>query len=160
MKNKLPKHFKCTVLLWEWLVNLISPLPTFLFLTLLYVLSWSMLGIHSTYNWNYSDKHFENNELPTYTCKGNSLSYKELLSTCKMVTLKSRRILLQTMLWHGFCYNKYDCPKLGNGLCFIRSSVCLPRTVHRRKVHHIVHIRICRTNTCRYDASSTHTTAS
>lgn len=78
-----------------------------------------------------------------YRCKGNSLSYKELLNKYKLLTLKDRRILLQTMLLHGLCHNKYDCPQLVNRLCYI-----VPRTVHRRavRVHRLFDTRICRTN--------------
>lgn len=78
-----------------------------------------------------------------YRCKGDCLTYKELLNRYKMITLKSRRILLQAMLLHGLCHNKYDCPQLLNELCYI-----VPRSVHRRavRVTRLFHTHTCRSN--------------
>lgn len=58
-----------------------------------------------------------------------SLSYPQLLEKYKILSLQSRRQLLEAMTLYGICHNKFDCNQLTNSLCYL-----VPRTVHRRAV--------------------------
>ena len=57
------------------------------------------------------------------------ISYKHLLIKYDMLTLESRRMLLDTMTLFSVCRNKFDCPDLVKSLCYL-----VPRTVQGRAV--------------------------
>lgn len=64
-----------------------------------------------------------------YRCYRKKISYKLLLKKYNMLTLQSRRTLLDMMTLFDICRNKFDCPPLVNRLCYL-----VPRTIHGREV--------------------------
>lgn len=78
-----------------------------------------------------------------YRTAHSKLPYKQLLKRYKLQSLESRRSLLMTMMLHGLCNNKFDCPEITNNICYI-----VPRTVMRReaRVPQLFHTARCRTH--------------
>ncbi|KAJ8715913.1 hypothetical protein PYW08_013198 [Mythimna loreyi] len=63
-----------------------------------------------------------------YRCYGYYLSYQNLLTKYKLLTLENRRQYLEAMNLYNIVRNKFDCIDLSNLLCYV-----VPRTVHKRK---------------------------
>uniref|UniRef100_A0A2H1WP78 SFRICE_018476 n=1 Tax=Spodoptera frugiperda TaxID=7108 RepID=A0A2H1WP78_SPOFR len=78
-----------------------------------------------------------------YRTAHSKLPYKQLLKRYNLQSLESRRSLLMTMMLHGLCNNKFDCPEITNNICYI-----VPRTVMRReaRVPQLFHTARCRTH--------------
>lgn len=64
-----------------------------------------------------------------YRCFQGHMPYHMLLAKYSMMTLHSRRQLLDATTLHGICNNRYDCIDLTNKICYL-----IPRSVHRRQV--------------------------
>ncbi|KAF9801953.1 hypothetical protein SFRURICE_016203 [Spodoptera frugiperda] len=78
-----------------------------------------------------------------YKCNKPRATYEQLLKQFNMISLESRRLLLEVMTLHGLCNNKFDCTSLTNQLCYV-----VPRTVCRREVRlpRLFHTGTSRTN--------------
>lgn len=78
-----------------------------------------------------------------FKCRLGRLPYDESLQKFKLLTLHSRRLLLQAMMLCGLIHNRFDCPELVNNLCYV-----VPRTVIRRGVcaYPVFATTTCRTN--------------
>lgn len=79
-----------------------------------------------------------------FRCFRKQTSYQSLLKEYDLLTLQSRRVLLDTMTLFGVCRNKFDCPDLVTGLCYL-----IPRTVNVREVRSR---RLFATSFCRSNA--------
>lgn len=79
-----------------------------------------------------------------FRCHRTYLSYDQLLSRYKLLTLSSRRKQLEAMALYNIVNGNFDCIDLNNVLCY-----AVPRTVHRRQVRvgTLFAIGTCRTNT-------------
>ncbi|KAJ8716725.1 hypothetical protein PYW07_003352 [Mythimna separata] len=78
-----------------------------------------------------------------YKCRNKRLPYKDALNRFKLLSLHSRRLLLQGMMLHGLVNNRFDCSELISKLCYI-----VPRTVTRREArsYPLFATTPCRTN--------------
>lgn len=63
-----------------------------------------------------------------YKCRIHKSSYNESLQKFNLLTLKSRRLLLQAMLLYRLIHNEVNCPELINNIFYI-----VPRTVIQRR---------------------------
>lgn len=59
-----------------------------------------------------------------FRCHMERSSYIESLDRFKLLTLESRRLLLQTMMLHDLLHNKIDCPEIVSNILYV-----VPRTV-------------------------------
>ena len=78
-----------------------------------------------------------------YKCRIERLSYEDALNKFKLLTLHSRRLLLQGMMLYGLVHNKFDCSNLIQKIYYI-----VPRTVVRREArsYPLFATTPCRTN--------------
>lgn len=79
-----------------------------------------------------------------YRCFHKKISSKVLSKKYDLLSLHSRRILLEMMTLFGICRDKFDCTDLVNSLCYL-----VPRTVHGR---HVRSRRLFATSSCRTNA--------
>ena len=76
-----------------------------------------------------------------YKCYRNTLQYNKLLEKYNLLTLKNRRVLLESMFLYNLCHNQYDCVELHNKL-----SYKVPHRTHCRNAPQLFYINSCRTN--------------
>lgn len=78
-----------------------------------------------------------------YKCCKSRMSYQPLLEKYNIMTLQSRRTLLDMLTLFSICRNKFDCTDLVNRLCFL-----IPRTVIGRQVRsrRLFATPVCKTN--------------
>lgn len=78
-----------------------------------------------------------------YRCFHRKMSSQILIKNYNLLTLQSRRSLLEELTLFKICRNEFDCPDLVNGLSYL-----VPRTVHGREVRtrHLFATYHCRTN--------------
>lgn len=81
-----------------------------------------------------------------YRCFRKKVSYNALLKKYDLLTLQSRRMLLDVMTLFNVCRNKFDCPDLVKNVCYL-----VPRTVHVREVRAR---RLFATSHCKSNAGS------
>ncbi|KAJ8728440.1 hypothetical protein PYW08_016825 [Mythimna loreyi] len=78
-----------------------------------------------------------------YRCYRTRLPYSQLLSKYKLITLESRRKLLEASVLYGIVHGNFDSIDLTSGLCY-----AVPRTVNKRSVRAgtLFAVNSCRTN--------------
>lgn len=81
-----------------------------------------------------------------FRCYRKKMSYHLLLKKYDLLTLKSRRKLLDVMTLYNVCRNNFDCPDLVKSLCYL-----VPRTVYVREIRTR---RLFATSLCKSNAGS------
>lgn len=78
-----------------------------------------------------------------FKCYHSKIPYTDLLEKYKILSLESRRLLLDVMMLHGLCHNRFDCIDITNKIC-----LTVPRTVIRRgaRMPRLFHLDSCKTN--------------
>lgn len=76
-----------------------------------------------------------------YNFTRNRKPYVNLLKRYKLMSLKNRRLQLQTFFLYDICHSKYDSVLLNNLLCFN-----VPRNCNVRNNHKLFFAKFCRTN--------------
>lgn len=78
-----------------------------------------------------------------YRCHKSYLTYSQLLSKYKLLSLSSRRNYLEAAVLYKIVRNKFNCTNLNSMICY-----AVPRTIHRRQVRAgtLFALNTCRTN--------------